>query len=180
MADNSEARGKIYLINRIDDSLDFGTPIDIPNNTKGSHLAPTRNRAFDVYVQDYYQLSLKPITACAAKYKVVKEAIDLRNSNYNHEKDSQMHLCFCSAFRDGFGVYIMEDIINYIADLKKKKNLRVIPWMMFDYPFISYTAIFRYYNVNVVNAVIEVNYSSYGGGLLQDDFTVKTATGEEL
>lgn len=48
----NEVRGKIVLLNRIDDSLDFGAPVSIPHNVAGTYLADSVNRQYRVYVQD--------------------------------------------------------------------------------------------------------------------------------
>jgi hypothetical protein len=48
-------RGKIYLINRINDDPALGVPLNIPDNTPGTLLPPTAHRHYPVYVQDQYK-----------------------------------------------------------------------------------------------------------------------------
>ncbi|HWB93906.1 MAG TPA: phosphatidylinositol-specific phospholipase C domain-containing protein, partial [Puia sp.] len=50
-----ECRGKIFLINRINDDPTLGVPLDIPDNTPGATLPATEDRRYEVYVQDQYR-----------------------------------------------------------------------------------------------------------------------------
>jgi hypothetical protein len=49
-----QARGKILLINRINQDPTFGVPVAIPDDTVGALLPPTAGRSFSVYTQDSY------------------------------------------------------------------------------------------------------------------------------
>lgn len=48
-----DARSHIYLVNRIDDELHLGAPLDIDDNTTGQ-VTSMRYRNFELYVQDHY------------------------------------------------------------------------------------------------------------------------------
>ena len=156
-------RGKIYLINRIDDSLNFGAPISIPDNTKGVMLEPVANRRFKVYVQDNYGFNLSPFSAHDIKWEAVKNEMDLRYDNYkkNNSTRNDMYLCYCNGFRLGFGVYVMKDILDYLgANTPPYTRPFLSPWMFFDYPFWEYRTN-QYGYMNVVDAIIDLNYALF-------------------
>ncbi len=158
-----KVRSKIYLINRIDNTMDFGVPISIPDNTKGFLLSETNNRKFNVYVQDYYDFNKSPFTANSQKYEVVRKMLDYRTLKYNDNPETRkdMYLCYCNGFRLGFGVYIMKDIIDYFgAELPLYGRPFLSPWMFFDYPFMAYQTN-NYGFMNVVEAVIDLNYAVF-------------------
>ncbi|NGP89906.1 hypothetical protein [Fodinibius halophilus] len=50
-----DIRGEIFLYNRINDQLRFGTPINWPDATSGAYAKDSPNRFYQVYVQDKYK-----------------------------------------------------------------------------------------------------------------------------
>ena len=160
-----EARGKIYLINRIDDTLDFGAPIGVPDNTKGEYLPATTNRQFRVYVQDNYDFNNGPDKARRDKFAVVRYAMYLRHTEFekNPLTREDVYLCYCNGFRRGFGVYVMGNIINYYGSkLPLDGRPLIAPWMFFDYPFMTYKTD-NYRLMNVIDCIIDLNYIGWGG-----------------
>lgn len=154
-------RGKIYLINRIDDTLRFGVPIDIPDDTEGSMLDATANRNFKVYVQDKYDFNFHlPIPSYIKKWKVVRATLDKRTRESSRSSD--MYLCYCNGFRRGCGVYVMGNVMNYLGESASLKGRPYYsPWMIFDYPFWTSLSL-RYGWMNVVDAIIDLNFAYFG------------------
>lgn len=160
-----EVRGKIYLINRIDDTLDFGAPINIPDDTKGEYLPTTTKRQFKVYVQDNYDFNNNPFNAPRDKFAVVKDAMNRRYIEFkrNPLTNEDVYLCYCNGFRLGFGVYVMGGIINYYGEKASNEGRpSIAPWMFFDYPFMKYRTN-NYGLINVIDCIIDLNYMGWGG-----------------
>ena len=170
----NEVRGKIVLLNRIDDSLDFGAPVSIPHNVAGTYLADSVNRQYRVYVQDKCELYSQDYTRSAAKTYKFNCFMDALRKRGNEWQWGEVYLnfasaCFFKRFTVGrkqvdipmFGIYIMDSFLNEIG---KGSNLpRALGWLMFDYPFEKYYTTECGY-VNVVDIVIGANTFSKGYG----------------
>lgn len=170
----NEVRGKIVLLNRIDDSLDFGAPASIPHNVAGTYLADSVNRQYRVYVQDKCELYSQDYTRSAAKTYKFNCFMDALRKRGNEGQWGEVYLnfasaCFFKRFTVGrkqvdipmFGIYIMDSFLNEIG---KGSNLpRALGWLMFDYPFEKYYTTECGY-VNVVDIVIGANTFSKGYG----------------
>jgi hypothetical protein len=132
-------RGKIFLYNRINDSLDLGVPICWSPNTDGSYAKASPNRSYKVYVQDRYK-GLPTIGANGVKYDLVTKA-------FLQKKSGEVVWNFASATWYGvIGVYIMGDLLNYFGAKPASGRLSVFGWTLFDYSF-------NYYNTNTYGAM---------------------------
>jgi hypothetical protein len=163
----SEARGKLILLNRIDDTLDFGTPIDIPYNIEGEYLKVQRNRNFPVYVQD--KCTLNVALASRKKFDLVLAALKKRYSEF---KTNEVYINFCSSSAFLMGVYVMSSLLSHLGEKSYFANREwVLGWLLFDYPFEKYQTD-RYGYINIVDMIIDVNFrEKYGEAfkLLESD-----------
>ena len=147
-------RGKMFLYNRIDDTLSFGCPISWSDNTEGSYARTSSNRAYQVYVQDKYQ-GLPATGANQAK-------LDLVVASYQQKSASPVVWSFASATWYGvFGVYIQGDLLNYFGKDPSTARLQKFGWTLFDYPFNSYNTD-TYGALNIVTIVISSNFGYAG------------------
>jgi hypothetical protein len=114
-----ECRGKIYLINRINDDPALGVPLNIPDNTPGTLLPPTAHRHYAVYVQDQYKdLNRKDPEA---------HKLHLTMAATKNKRPGTVLLNFASATKPlGRFVYITHPIPSKPAGLG---------WLFFDYAF---------------------------------------------
>jgi len=112
-----ECRGKIYLLNRINNDPALGVPLYIPDNTPGATLPITALRQYEVYVQDRYK-QLNRRDPEAHKLKLTLEAT-------HHKKPGAVLLNFASATKPiARFVYIMRDLANHQTALG---------WLLLDY-----------------------------------------------
>lgn len=124
MARLKDCRGRIYLINRINDDPVLGVPINIPDNTSGTTLEPTAQRHYEVYIQDQYK-RLNKRRPEAHKLRLTVEA-------FENKHKGAMLLNFASGTKPfGRFVYIMEDLSQYFA----RQHPKQIGWILLDYPF---------------------------------------------
>jgi 1-phosphatidylinositol phosphodiesterase len=129
-------RGKLILYNRINDDPVLGTPIRWERDTAGSAAYPSRDRAYDVWVQDRYNdLSRHPRQA---KLRRIVAALDKK-------VPENVVLNFASGTWFGcFGVYVMEQL----SPLLRARGRVPLGWILFDYPFWT----------DVVATVIDSNF----------------------
>jgi len=118
----SECRGKIYLINRINDDPALGVPLNIPDNTPGTLLPPTAHRHYAIYVQDQYKaLNRKDPEA---------HKLHLTMAATKHKHPGTVLLNFVSATKPfGRFVYITPPIPDQPAALG---------WLFLDYAFTTH------------------------------------------
>jgi hypothetical protein len=133
-----ECRGRIYLINRINDDPALGVPLAIPDNTPGAALAPTISRHYQVYVQDQYK-ALNYLNPEAHKLRLTLDA-------FKHKQPGAVLLNFASATKPVFRfVYIMRELIDQIgqtpglqpSDLQPPR-LQPSGWLFLDYALTTY------------------------------------------
>lgn len=123
-----ECRGKIYLLNRINDDLSLGVPLAIPDNTPGAVIPATITRNYDVYVQDQYK-NLDRRNPEAHKLRLTLEAL-------NHKKPGAVLLNFASATKPiARFVYIMEELLIHFAPNPAGQMQRT--WLLLDYALPS-------------------------------------------
>lgn len=128
-----DARGKVFLINRINDNLNLGAPLTIDDcQVKESKAAANRN--FPVYVEDLYKASP------SKKLQVVKETIHWQPANPGSYIKG-IKLNYASAIHaPALGVYILKHLMAYLGTFlandsgNAKRNRPVwIGWFMMDY-----------------------------------------------
>jgi len=119
-----DCRGRIFLINRINDDPALGVPVAIPDNTPGTTLGHNAQRQYEVYVQDQYK-KLNRRDPEAHKLRLTIEAQEKKPKG-------SLLLNFASATKPfGRFVYIMEDLSQYFTGQHAKQ----IGWLLLDYPF---------------------------------------------
>ncbi|HEX6903073.1 MAG TPA: hypothetical protein VF789_25370 [Thermoanaerobaculia bacterium] len=158
-----DVRGKIFLYNRINESLSLGVPIDWNDNTGGSYDrfsdpdSWNSNRSCKVYVQDRYK-DLSTIDSVQEKFELVKNA-------FLNKKDGEVVWNFASATWYGvFGVDIIEKLLNYFGASPASTRRPLFGWTLFDNPFSDYITN-TYGAMNIVDFIIYSNsistYASY-------------------
>jgi hypothetical protein len=157
MPNLGSVRGKIFLYNRINNSLDLGVPIDWSNNTDGSNAKSSPNRLYNVYVQDRYE-GLPTTGANKLKFDLVTDA-------FLQKRSGEVVWNFASATWKGvFGVYIMGDLLNYFGANVASNRLTTFGWTLFDYS-LNYYNTNTYGAMNIVQLIISSNsnprYAAY-------------------
>ena len=139
-----DCRGRIFLINRINDDPALGVPITIPDNTPGTMLQPTAHRQYEVYIQDQYK-RLNRRDPEAHKFRLTIEAQEKKPKG-------AILLNFASGTKPfGRFVYIMQELSAYLvhqaanpaasttasqaAGTKASARSKPIGWLLLDYPF---------------------------------------------
>ena len=145
-------RGKIVLLNRINNSMSLGVPISWQNNTSGS-MADSR---YPIYVQDQYE-DLPLVGSVGQKCTLVTTAFQQKNGG-------NTVLNFASATWYGvFGVYIMGDLLDYFGSQPARGRPARFGWIMFDYAFNKYNTD-TYGDLDIVSIVIASNFGYQGYG----------------
>ena len=123
-----ESRGRIYLLNRINDDPALGVPIKIPDNTPGSIIAPVAARNYEVYVQDHYK-RLNKRNPEAHKLRLTIAA-------FEKKRPGVLLLNFASATKPfGRFVYIMRELTEYFTQTQPQNTPS--GWLFLDYPFAT-------------------------------------------
>lgn len=121
----SEARGNIFLINRINDNPELGVPITIPDNTPGEILTATSNRQYEVFVQDQYKrLNRK---------RPETHKLQLTIAAFGNKRPNNILLNFASGTKP-FGrlIDIHKDLAAYLAAAHEPPH--PLGWLLLDYP----------------------------------------------
>lgn len=147
-----ECRGRIYLINRINDDPALGVPINIPDNTPGTTIPATTERNYAVYVQDQYK-HLDRRNPEAQKLRLTLEAAA-------HKKPGTVLLNFASATKPiARFVYIMHELLNHFGQPPAPTTSRQNPtaqmqpgWLLLDYATTT----------DLPTAIIASNYTRAG------------------
>lgn len=129
-----EARGRIFLINRINEDLNLGTPLSIEKYQIGESKKIPQKRNFSVYVEALYS------TSPSNKFKVVKETIRWKPTDMNSYQTG-VKLNYASAVHGlGFGVYILKHLVRYLGEFlandigdPNRNRPTWIGWFMMDY-----------------------------------------------
>jgi hypothetical protein len=170
-----EARGKIYLLNRITDDLTFGVPIKITNNTPGEYLIPSTDRSFGVYVQDQYEdLPGAPETepkklelfTSAWTHKVSKASKvgEIVKVIEGAEPVATALINFASGTSGAaglFGVYIQRLLIGKLGETPGSTRPTNLGWSLFDYEFAA-SQTDAYSFINCVQLVVASNFQYQG------------------
>lgn len=173
-----DARGKVFLINRINDNLNLGAPLTIENCQVGESKAAA-NRNFPIYVEDLYKASP------SKKYQVVKETIHWQPSNPGSYVKG-IKLNYASAIHGPtFGVYILKHLMAYLGTFlandsgNAKRNRPVwIGWLMMDYEEDTLQTD-RYGKLDMTALIIDSNMRNKNGSAYPS-FPDKYQAGEVL
>lgn len=153
-----EARGQIILFNRLNDSNDFGYPMSWKDNSpsmlKSNDSAKENNRQFDIYVQDHYNLGLNPFTANKTKSNdVINAATEFTNNGYDVLFNFASGVVFYAA-----PIYPYKNILSSLIETDASQKPKRLGWVLMDYEDKIHK-IDNFGNVNLVNYIIESNYS---------------------
>jgi hypothetical protein len=156
-----EMRGKIFLLNRINDNPRFGAPISWPDASPGGYVPDSPFRDFRLYVQDQYK-GLPTISPTVSKYQLVIDT-------FTKKKDGEVLLNYASATWFGvMGVYIMGNLLQYFGDKVSSDRLKRFGWLMLDYESTEYQTD-TYGKLSIVDMAIASNFN-YAG--YEQKFTV--------
>jgi len=146
-----DVRGKIYPLNRIENSLRFGAAVDWVNNTPGSWAPDTTERSFPVYVQDHWNLTTADI-----KFKDFTDA-------WKHAADGKMLLNYASGTLGLLGVEINRGLLGAMGDKASRPSRW--GWSFFDYEDQTQVTN-KYGKLTVIDLVIAANhaYANYPDG----------------
>jgi hypothetical protein len=125
-----EARGKIYLWNRIDQDPALGVPLEITDNQQG--FSPSG--AFPIYVQDHYCYTIQdgfpfPSDAEADKMIRVKNAFAFQT---NGVKWNFVSAVYGAKFWQPIGVDINADLLSWLGFEDAAKRPPRLGWCFFD------------------------------------------------
>lgn len=152
-------RGKIYLVNRIDNSSnELGMPLAIPDK-QSAMLAPVEKlRAYPIYVQDQYEVLASP--AEETKLVLVEKTFDKKKHG-----DGVVVLNFATG-REGLlnlsKVYIQDKLLAYFGAKNAADRPVSLGWVLFDYESWAYKTDV-YNKLDIVEVIIASNfgYSEY-------------------
>jgi hypothetical protein len=151
----SSIRGRILLINRINNNIALGTPFPWVDNTPGFLIQRSANRDYDVFLQDKYQ-GLSLLSPEAEKTSLVESA-------FREYAAGRLVLNFASATKLGvLGVYIMAGLLDSFGKTPLNRRPVKFGWVMLDYPFNKY-ATNEYGYIDLVDIIVASNfqYKSY-------------------
>lgn len=148
-----QVRGKIYLLNRLNNDVRFGPPIGWNDATPGQAVpANPPSRTFPFYVQDKYK-GLSITGAQAEKFDLWKVAESQASA-------SQVLLNYASATWFGvIGVYIMGDVLGWLGAKSAANRPSLLGWSLFDYEDTAYSTNL-YGSLTVVEIVIDSNFKT--------------------
>ncbi|MVA17488.1 hypothetical protein GOZ94_00830 [Agrobacterium vitis] len=133
-----ETRGRMYLLNRINDDLRFGAPISWVDNTTGQLCEPINGRDFELYVQDQFK-GLSTFGATEEKFRVWTAALPAINPQPIDNNRRRLLLNYASATYFGVtGIYIMQDVLNFLGDAALAPDNMRLGWSLFDYEETAY------------------------------------------
>lgn len=143
-----QLRGKILLMNRINEERRFGVPLHWVDNTSGEEVGTN----FKFYLQDKYQ-GLGLIGSEEEKADYFWKAL-IKKSKY------KLVLNFASATWFGVtGIYIGDIVLNTFGSFVAAARPQKIGWAFFDYEFTAYSvqgASDKY--LNIVEFWIDSNF----------------------
>jgi len=133
-----EARGLMYLLNRINGEQRFGAPISWTDNTSGQLCMPVTERAFELYVQDQFK-GLPTFGATEEKFRVWEAALAQINPPAIDGNTRRLLLNYASATYFGVtGIYIMQDVLSFLGDATLSPDGMRLGWSLFDYEETTY------------------------------------------
>lgn len=145
-----QVRGKIYLMNRINQDLRLGVPVSWEFNTSGSWAYASANRTFPVYVQDQFQ-DFSTFGSTSEKLALFTAALD-------QAQPGQVLLNFASATYYGVaGVYIMAPLLDWFGDSSAEVRTERLGWSLFDYSTTSYQTN-NYAFMNCLRLIVDSNF----------------------
>jgi len=149
-----QVRGRIYLLNRIDDDLALGVPVGWPDNTPGCWAPANARRAFKLYVQDQHD-GLPVLGAESAKLATFTAALARTGRG-------ELLWNVASAGRAGTsGVAIVARLLAYLGARPAPRRPARLGWALFDYE-TARCQTNRYGLLDVVQLIIASNFGYRG------------------
>jgi 1-phosphatidylinositol phosphodiesterase len=143
-----ESRGKIVLMNRIENSLKFGTYIKWASETDGQAIPKSRYRGFAAYVQDNYLL---------LSFSVKQDKLTLVRNAFEKKSDGMVVLNFASC-ASLLGSNINSLLISHFGETSSADRRKKLGWTLFDLAFDT-SKTNTYGNLNIVELIIDSNFN---------------------
>ncbi|MDR1904418.1 MAG: hypothetical protein LBQ88_19305 [Treponema sp.] len=153
MCTMSQLRGKIFLLNRMNNDPRFGSPIKWEDNTPGELTSGEGRgkRDFDVYVQDKFK-GLPLINPAAGKNELVMKALD-------EKKDGMVIFNFASAtYFFIIGVSIQKLFLGELGKNNGESRQKNLGWLLFDRVVADVCKTDLYQYINIVDFIIDSNF----------------------
>lgn len=150
-----DVRGKIYLLNRITNDLEFGTPVNWADATEWQEADGGDQRNYKIYVQDKFK-GLNSSDPENEKFNLVVNA-------FSKKTDGCAILNFASACKWGImGVYYTKKLLEYWLQKKAAERQKKMGWLLMDYEMEQVETVV-YDKISVVDIYIDSNfgYRSY-------------------
>lgn len=145
-----DVRGKIYLLNRITNDLDFGTPISWAEATEWQEADGGEKREYKIYVQDKYK-GLSFNNPEGEKFNLVVNA-------FSKKTDGCAILNYASACRLGvIGVYFPNQLMKYWLQTDADKRQKKMGWLLMDYETELVETVV-YGKISLVDIYIDSNF----------------------
>lgn len=157
------ARGKIYLLNRIDLNLKLGVPIGWNKPTTGRLAEHEGMRSFTFYVQDKWE-GLNFFGSAKQKLGYVTDAFAMKNKpdkKTGNTYDVVYNFASATWFKTQ-GIYIQPLLLNYFLEKPVAKRPRTFGWTLFDYAFDDFSMVYKFKSgpslgANIVSLIISSN-----------------------
>ena len=128
----NDVRGRVYLVNRINNDRKLGAPIAFPHNTDGAVLQKTADRDYTVYIQDRYEWSgslQSKADAQKKKAELFEDAMTKTNA-----LGSDLVINFASGVFDHVnGVYIESLWLKKMGASAPAQRPERMGWCFFDF-----------------------------------------------
>ena len=164
-------RGKIFLLNRMNQDLALGVNLIVPDNTDGEVVPRAGNRSYSYFIQDRYE-GLPLLYPSATKFPLVTAA-------FEQKQNQPMVFNFASAtWYAAFGVYstVLRLLLNYFGAKAATNRPAKFGWLLMNYPFNKYNTD-TYGPLDVVTIIIASNFGYQG---YEDEFQVVPDGKDEL
>lgn len=144
-----DARGKMLVLNRLTEGSHFGPFWKWNDNTEEEDITP--GGKYKAFVQDRYNNN-KELFPDKHKLDLVIKAIKKKTPD-------NIVLNYASGLKAGlFGIYIMDDIINYLGSFEVANRPKSLGWMLFDYGLSLYESYETYDSINIEDVIIDSNF----------------------
>lgn len=146
-----DVRGFIYLLNRIDNTFDYGVPLNINEAYEGAYLSDVSGRSFKIYVQDKW--NIKSASPTSTKLDLVWKAILKKEDQFG-----ELNFSFASVNYYLMGIYIMDKLLaNFGKTSKEEGRPSKLGWILFDYGFNKINTE-QYGYIDIIEFIIDSNF----------------------
>ncbi|HKQ79430.1 MAG TPA: phosphatidylinositol-specific phospholipase C domain-containing protein [Blastocatellia bacterium] len=150
-----DARGKLFLVNRINTQLGLGAPLRISNNMVG--YASNSYRNFKIYVQDQYEFDTN-------QQQNTQDKLNLTTSAFAAKQDGEVVWNFGSGVYKMtqsadrlFGVYIHKELLNWFGTNDAPNRAKKLGWCFMDFAANEYES--NQGSISFVDILISSNFN---------------------